>query len=46
MLMAEIHNAGAGTALSRDSRVWFAVSHGIANDIHCQRIDQTSACAT
>jgi glucoamylase len=31
---------GVGTALSRDSRVWFTVSHGILNELYYPRIDQ------
>lgn len=34
--------SGVGTAVSRDSRVWFTLSHGILNEIYYPRID--SAC--
>jgi len=34
--------SGVGTALSRDSRVWFTLSHGILNEIYHPRLD--SAC--
>jgi hypothetical protein len=29
--------SGLGTAVSRDSRVWFALSHGILNEIDYPR---------
>ena len=31
--------SGLGTAVSRDSRVWFTVSHGILNEIYYPRVD-------
>jgi glucoamylase len=31
---------GTGTALSRASRVWFTLSHGIFNEIYYPRVDQ------
>jgi glucoamylase len=31
---------GIGTAVSRDSRVWFTLSHGIINEIYYPRVDQ------
>ena len=31
---------GVGTALARESRVWFTVSHGILNEIYYPRVDQ------
>ena len=31
--------SGIGTAVSRDSRVWFTVSHGILNEIYYPRVD-------
>ena len=31
--------SGIGTATSRDSRVWFTLSHGILNEIYYPRID-------
>jgi hypothetical protein len=31
---------GIGTAVSRDSRVWFTLSHGIINEVYYPRIDQ------
>ena len=31
--------SGLGTAVSRDSRVWFTLSHGILNEIYCPRVD-------
>src|SRR3954465_11972012 len=31
--------SGIGTAVSRDSRVWFTLSHGILNEIYYPRID-------
>ncbi len=30
---------GLGTAISRDSRVWFTLSHGILNEIYYPRVD-------
>jgi glucoamylase len=30
---------GVGTAVSRDSRIWFTLSHGIINEIYYPRID-------
>jgi glucoamylase len=30
---------GVGTSVSRDSRVWFTLSHGIVNEIYYPRID-------
>ncbi len=30
---------GVGTAVSRDSRVWFTLSHGILNEVYYPRID-------
>jgi glucoamylase len=33
---------GVGTSISRDSRVWFTLSHGILNEIYYPRVD--SAC--
>jgi len=30
---------GIGTAVSRDSRVWFTLSHGILNEIYYPRVD-------
>ena len=33
---------GVGTSVSRDSRVWFTLSHGILNEIYYPRVD--SAC--
>jgi len=30
---------GVGTAVSRDSRVWFTLSHGIVNEVYYPRID-------
>src|SRR5712692_8145428 len=32
--------SGLGTAVSRDSRVWFALSHGILNEIYYPRVDR------
>ncbi len=32
---------GLGTAISRQSRVWFTLSHGIFNEIYYPRIDLT-----
>jgi glucoamylase len=31
--------SGVGTAVSRDSRVWFTLSHGIVNEIYYPRVD-------
>ncbi|HVI10771.1 MAG TPA: glycoside hydrolase family 15 protein, partial [Candidatus Binatia bacterium] len=31
---------GAGTALHRQSKVWFTVSHGILNEVYFPRVDQ------
>src|SRR5687768_18496919 len=31
--------SGIGTAVSRDSRVWFTLSHGILNEIYYPRVD-------
>jgi glucoamylase len=31
--------SGIGTSISRDSRVWFTLSHGILNEIYYPRID-------
>jgi glucoamylase len=31
--------SGIGTAVSRDSRVWFTVSHGFLNEIYYPRVD-------
>src|SRR3954467_9433724 len=31
--------SGVGTSVSRDSRVWFTVSHGILNEIYYPRVD-------
>ena len=31
--------SGIGTAVSRDSRVWFTLSHGIVNEIYYPRVD-------
>jgi glucoamylase len=31
---------GLGTALSRESRIWFTLSHGILNEIYYPRVDQ------
>ena len=31
--------SGLGTAVSRDSRVWFTLSHGIINEIYYPRVD-------
>ncbi len=33
---------GIGTALSKHSRVWFTLSHGVLNEIYYPRVD--SAC--
>jgi glucoamylase len=32
--------SGVGTAVSRDSRVWFTLSHGILNEVYYPRVDQ------
>lgn len=32
--------SGVGTALSRNSRVWFTLSHGILDEVYTPRIDQ------
>jgi glucoamylase len=32
--------SGIGTAVSRDSRVWFTLSHGILNEVYYPRVDQ------
>ncbi|TPK91287.1 glucan 1,4-alpha-glucosidase [Mesorhizobium sp. B2-4-12] len=34
--------SGVGSALSRDSQVWFTISHGVLNEIYYPRLD--SAC--
>jgi glucoamylase len=31
--------SGVGTAVSRDSRVWFTLSHGIINEVYYPRVD-------
>src|SRR5688572_18352511 len=31
---------GIGAAVSRDSRVWFTLSHGILNEVYYPRVDQ------
>jgi len=31
--------SGIGTAVSRDSRVWFTLSHGIVNEVYYPRVD-------
>ena len=31
--------SGMGTSVSRDSRVWFTLSHGILNEIYYPRVD-------
>jgi glucoamylase len=31
---------GIGTALNRESRIWFTLSHGILNEIYSPRVDQ------
>ena len=31
--------SGLGTAVSRESRVWFTLSHGILNEIYYPRVD-------
>src|SRR5579864_7936437 len=32
--------SGVGTALPRESRVWFTLSHGILNEVYYPRVDQ------
>ena len=32
--------SGVGTALNRQSKVWFTVSHGILNEVYFPRVDQ------
>jgi len=32
--------SGIGTALNRESRIWFSLSHGILNEIYFPRVDQ------
>ena len=32
--------SGVGTALTRESRVWFTLSHGILNEVYFPRVDQ------
>jgi glucoamylase len=32
--------SGVGTAVARDSHVWFTLSHGIVNEVYYPRIDQ------
>jgi glucoamylase len=32
--------SGIGTALNRESRIWFSLSHGILNEIYYPRVDQ------
>src|SRR5690349_4179501 len=32
--------SGLGTSISRDSRVWFTLSHGILNEISYPRVDR------
>jgi glucoamylase len=32
--------SGVGTALSRNSRIWFTTSHGILNEVYYPRVDQ------
>ncbi|HTM03654.1 MAG TPA: glucan 1,4-alpha-glucosidase [Vicinamibacterales bacterium] len=32
--------SGLGTAIARDSRVWFTLSHGILNEVYYPRVDQ------
>ncbi len=32
--------SGVGTAASRDSRVWFTLSHGILNEVYYPRVDR------
>ena len=31
--------SGLGTAIARDSRVWFTLSHGILNEVYYPRVD-------
>ena len=31
---------GVGTALGNNSRIWYAISHGIVNEVYFPRIDQ------
>ena len=31
--------SGLGTSISRDSRVWFTLSHGILNEVYYPRVD-------
>src|SRR5438093_13102265 len=31
--------SGIGTSISRDSRVWFTLSHGILNEVYYPRVD-------
>ena len=31
--------SGLGTAVSRDSHVWFTLSHGILNEVYYPRVD-------
>ena len=31
--------SGLGTLISRDSRVWFTLSHGILNEVYYPRVD-------
>jgi glucoamylase len=31
---------GIGTALNRESRIWFSLSHGVLNEIYYPRVDQ------
>ena len=33
---------GLGTAVGRESRVWFTVSHGIVNEVYYPRLDQAN----
>src|SRR6202167_912209 len=33
--------SGIGTALNRQSKVWFTISHGILNEIYFPRVDQS-----
>ena len=33
---------GIGTSASRQSRVWFTISHGIINEVYYPRIDQAN----
>src|ERR1041384_6606222 len=32
--------SGVGTAISRESRVWFTLSHGILNEVYYPRVDR------